>query len=172
VVKADAYGLGAARWRVRSPRPGARNFFVAVAEEGAALREASARDRRSASFRPHGRRHRHDPRSRPDPDAQFHRADARHFEALPGHPFGLQLDSGMNRLGMEPAEWAAVREIARRQGPALVMSHLACADEPDHPMNAAQLRAVFREMTDGLTCVALAGGDRRRAAGRRTSIST
>ncbi len=34
----------------------------------------------------------------------------RHFEALPGHPFGVQLDSGMNRLGMEPAEWAAVRD--------------------------------------------------------------
>ncbi|MDX5381783.1 MAG: alanine racemase, partial [Rhodobacterales bacterium] len=27
--------------------------------------------------------------------------------------------------------------------------HLACADEPDHPMNAAQL-ATFRAMTDGL----------------------
>lgn len=29
------------------------------------------------------------------------------------------------------------------------MSHLACADEPDHPMNAQQL-ACFRDMTDGL----------------------
>ena len=34
-------------------------------------------------------------------------------------------------------------------GPRLVMSHLACADEPDHPMNAQQL-ACFKEMTDGL----------------------
>ena len=32
----------------------------------------------------------------------------------------------------------------------LVISHLACADEPDHPMNAHQL-AAFREMTDGMT---------------------
>ena len=73
----------------------------------------------------------------------------RHFEALPGHPFGVQLDSGMNRLGMEPAEWAALRDIATQQGLTLAMSHLACADEPDHPMNAQQLR-VFNEVTAGL----------------------
>jgi alanine racemase len=73
----------------------------------------------------------------------------RHVEALPGHPFGVQLDSGMNRLGMEPAEWAALRDIALEQNITLIMSHLACADEPDHPMNAAQL-ASFRTLTDGL----------------------
>ena len=39
----------------------------------------------------------------------------RHFEALPGHPFGVQLDTGMNRLGMEPAEWAAVRDHRARR---------------------------------------------------------
>ena len=73
----------------------------------------------------------------------------RHVEALPSAPFGIQLDTGMNRLGMEPAEWAALRDLALQQGPALIMSHLACADDPDHPMNAQQLR-VFRELTDGL----------------------
>ena len=26
----------------------------------------------------------------------------RHVETLPNHPFGIQLDTGMNRLGMEP----------------------------------------------------------------------
>jgi alanine racemase len=54
----------------------------------------------------------------------------------------------MNRLGMEAAEWSALRDIALAAGPTLLMSHLACADEPGHPMNAAQLRA-FRAMTDG-----------------------
>ena len=73
----------------------------------------------------------------------------RHVEALPGHPFGIQLDSGMNRLGMEPAEWSAVRDIAIAQRPTLIMSHLACADTPDHSMNSQQL-AAFRAMTDGL----------------------
>ena len=72
-----------------------------------------------------------------------------HVEALPGHRFGVQLNSGMNRLGMDPAEWAALRDIALAQNPTLIMSHLACADEPNHPMNARQLKT-FREMTDGL----------------------
>ena len=40
-------------------------------------------------------------------------------------------------------------------GPRLVMSHLACADEPDHPMNAQQLRA-FSEMTEGVSRRSLA----------------
>ena len=74
---------------------------------------------------------------------------ARHVAALPDAPFGIQLDSGMNRLGMEPAEWAAARATAPGPGLALIMSHLACADEPDHPMNARQL-AAFRAMTDGV----------------------
>jgi alanine racemase len=73
----------------------------------------------------------------------------RHFEALPGRAFGLQLDTGMNRLGMEPAEWAAVRDIVLPAGPRLVISHLACADEPGHAMNARQLSR-FGEMTDGI----------------------
>jgi len=73
-----------------------------------------------------------------------------HLEALPGHPFGIQLDTGMNRLGMELHEWAAIAELALAQRPTLVMSHLACADEPDHPMNPHQLE-IFRQMTDGIT---------------------
>ncbi|TKA95829.1 alanine racemase, partial [Cereibacter changlensis] len=73
----------------------------------------------------------------------------RHLEALPGHPFGIQLDTGMNRLGMEAGEWEAVAEVVLAAGPELLMSHLACADEPDHPMNAAQL-AEFHAMTDGI----------------------
>ncbi|MCB1389196.1 MAG: alanine racemase, partial [Rhodobacteraceae bacterium] len=57
---------------------------------------------------------------------------------------------GMNRLGMEPAEWAAVRAVGL-PGPAhLVMSHLACADEPQHLMNPGQL-GVFLDMTEGVT---------------------
>ena len=39
-----------------------------------------------------------------------------------------------------------MRDVALEQTPALIMSHLACADEPDHAMNAQQLEA-FRAMT-------------------------
>jgi alanine racemase len=56
----------------------------------------------------------------------------------------LQVDSGMARLGMPPAE---VEHLAAEPGAfdgidvRLVMSHLACADEPQHPANEAQLTA-------------------------------
>ncbi len=73
----------------------------------------------------------------------------RHFESLPGHPFGVQLDTGMNRMGLEAGEWEAVAAYVLGATPELVMSHLACADEPENPMNAAQL-AEFHAMTDGI----------------------
>jgi len=49
---------------------------------------------------------------------------------------------------MEMAEWQAVASILLEAGPELILSHLACADDPAHPMNAAQL-ANFHAMTDG-----------------------
>ena len=52
----------------------------------------------------------------------------------------------MNRLGMEPTEWTALRDLALRLKPQLIMSHLACADDPNHLMNAHQLQ-LFRELT-------------------------
>jgi alanine racemase len=150
VVKADAYGLGAARVARALARAGARTFFVAVAEEGAALRTALGPGPGILVLSGHmagdteliGA-------GRLTPMLNSVEQLTRHFEALPGHPFGIQLDTGMNRLGMEPAEWAAVRDIVLPAGPRLVMSHLACADEPGHAMNARQLSR-FGEMTEGI----------------------
>jgi alanine racemase len=47
----------------------------------------------------------------------------------------LHLDTGMARLGLAPEDWGGVPG-----GLALdyVMTHLACADEPAHPLNALQ----------------------------------
>ncbi|MEM7073780.1 MAG: alanine racemase [Pseudomonadota bacterium] len=149
VVKADAYGLGVGRVARALARAGARIFFVAVAREGAALREALGSDPEICVFSGHmaGAT---DMIGDLDLTPMLNSTDQliRHVEALPGHAFGIQLDTGMNRLGMEPAEWAAVRDTALAAGPELLMSHLACADTPDHPMNARQLD-LFREMTDG-----------------------
>jgi len=65
----------------------------------------------------------------------------------------LKLDTGMNRLGFEPA---AAAELARRlhdcpavRGPANLMTHLANADDPDDPTTAAQVR-LFAEVVEGL----------------------
>ncbi|MEL7097183.1 MAG: alanine racemase, partial [Pseudomonadota bacterium] len=150
VVKADGYGIGADRAARALARAGARTFFVAIAEEGAALREALGPGPVINLFSGHMPGDT-DMISDMNLAPMINSIDQliRHVEALPGHPFGVQLDTGMNRLGMEPAEWAAVRDVVLEQSPALIMSHLACADEPEHPMNLRQLDA-FRDMTMGL----------------------
>lgn len=150
VVKADAYGLGAARVARALAQAGARRFFVAVAEEGASLRQSLGPGPQINILGGH---------MAGDTD-MIHDLDltpmlnslpqvTRHLEALPGHPFGIQLDTGMNRLGIEPAEWAAIAPLVLAAKPEMLMSHLACADEADHPMNPHQL-ANFHAMTNGL----------------------
>ena len=149
VVKADAYGLGITRVARALARAGARRFFVAVAEEGAALRQALGPGPQICILSGH---------MAGDTD-MIHDLDltpmlnsldqvTRHLESLPGLPFGVQLDTGMNRLGMEEPEWEAIAPFVLEAGPELIMSHLACADEPDHALNDLQL-ANFHAMTDG-----------------------
>ena len=151
VVKADGYGLGAGRVAKALAQAGVRQFFVAVAEEGAAIREALGPGPQISVFSGHMRGDT-DMISDLDLTPMLNSIEqiTRHFDALPGHSFGLQLDTGMNRLGMEWDEWAAIAQTALAQKPTLVMSHLACADEADHPMNAYQLD-VFQQMTDGIS---------------------
>lgn len=150
VVKADAYGLGAGKIARSLAKAGVKRFFVATADEGAELRQSVGPNVEICVFAGH---------MRGDTDmigdmmltplcntvGQL----TRHLEALPEHPFGIQLDTGMNRLGLEIGEWASVAEIALAKNCRLVMSHLACADEPDHPMNRQQLDQ-FHLMTDGI----------------------
>lgn len=149
-VKADGYGLGVERVATRLMAAGCRAFFVASAGEGAALRAVLGPEPRIYVFYGH----------MPGDTAMLTGADlvpmlcsvaqlTTHLEAAPRHPFGVQLDTGMNRLGLKMADWAAVAEIALHARPALVMSHLASADDPEAAANAAQL-ARFREMTDGI----------------------
>jgi len=133
VVKADGYGLGAAAVAKRLMAEGARTFFVARAAEGVALREAlgdapviyvldgchggSAAAIKAANLRP----------------VLNQPAQLQAWTAAGGEACGLQLDTGMNRLGFRLEDAPEPFE-----GLALVMTHLACADEPDHPMNRAQ----------------------------------
>lgn len=149
VVKANAYGLGLKPVARALAAEGARSFFVALAEEGAALREVLGPGPAIHVFSGHM-----------EGDAPLLRAHdlipminspeqmQRHAAALAGHGFGLQLDTGMSRLGVAPDDWPDLR-AALPGAPSLVMSHLACADAPGHPMNAAQ-RDRFAQMTGGL----------------------
>lgn len=148
VVKADGYGLGAEHVASALAKRGVRTFFVAVAEEGIALRKAvgnapeifvfSGMMLTDASVL-------RDYNLTPLLNApeQF----VRYRAELPDASFGVQLDSGMNRLGMEADEFAPLCKEATDAR--LVISHLACADEPDHAQNMAQL-ATFRALTDGM----------------------
>ncbi|WP_118135288.1 alanine racemase [Oceanicella sp. SM1341] len=150
VVKADCYGLGAGRIAPALAAAGARIFCVAQAEEGAEVRAALGEgpeifvfggygEGETALFRDHGLT---PLLNSPDQLKRFS-AD------LAGRPCGVQLDTGMNRLGFEGLELAQHLMEIMALRPSLVMSHLACADEPAHPMNALQL-AAFNTMTMAL----------------------
>ena len=147
VVKSDAYGTGIDKSAKTLLDAGARQFFVAVVEEGAALRKAIGSEPVIYVFSGHM-----DGDTKAIEEARLvpllnsPEQIARHKSTLPGNPHGLQLDSGMSRLGISPADWSP--EMAA--GSMLVTSHLACADEPEHPKNTEQLKN-FLDMTAGLS---------------------
>lgn len=147
VIKADAYGLGASTVGPALAAAGVKSFFVAQAEEAVALRAAIGPDPMIYNFS--GLMQGDDSAITEHAvvpvlnSAAQVQAFAKHHK---GQPCGIQLDSGMNRLGMEPLEAASVALDILALQPELVMSHLACADEPMHPMNAAQL-AAFTTLT-------------------------
>ncbi|MCL4170885.1 UNVERIFIED_CONTAM: hypothetical protein GTU68_026630, partial [Idotea baltica] len=146
VVKADGYGLGAGRVAKALAGAGVRTFFVAATEEVAALRASLGPDPVIYVFSGHMDS---DTQALSDlsavPLLNSPEQIARHQERLPDHPFGLQLDTGMNRLGIEATDWSPDMS----QEASLVMSHLACADEAAHEGNKSQLKA-FLEMTAGI----------------------
>lgn len=146
VVKANAYGLGATRVAPALYEAGARDFFVALAMEGREIRPVLPADARI--FVLSGAMEGEDLAGLIpllSSTEQFFR-----FRTLfPKADFGIQLDTGMNRLGIEPGEWRAIRSEALAAGPKLIMSHMAAADEPGHAANAEQL-ASFHAMTDGV----------------------
>jgi len=86
--------------------------------------------------------------------------DAVHFEilsALSGKGVvtaWLKVDTGMGRLGFEPAEaftcLKRLRAIPAVRPDIRLMTHLACADDPDNPTTPEQLRQ-FDEVLQGFT---------------------
>ena len=143
VVKANAYGLGADRVAPALQAAGCRHFFVAHLAEGVALRTALGPGPMIAVLNGFA--------SGADGDAALvpvlnslgdvlshaaaGRGAGRARRAL------LHLDTGMARLGLdagEQARLAADHSLLAGLDILYVMSHLACADEPDHPLNAEQ----------------------------------
>ena len=147
VVKADAYGLGAGRVGAALYAVGCRHFFVAHLGEGIDLRPVLPTE--ASIYVMHGvppgaeaecAAHGLVPVLNSGQQIAAWRAQARSLGRL--LPALVQVDSGMARLGLSAAELQQLSgDPTAFDGIAVayVMSHLACADEPDHPANAAQL---------------------------------
>lgn len=149
VVKADGYGCDSGRVSAALAKAGVKTFFVAAAEEGIAVRANTPRDTTIYVFS--GCCTGDAPILKAQNLTPLLNSPEQVNDFMPtGERFGIQLDTGMNRLGLEPDEFNALRDKIIDANPALVMSHLACADAPDHTMNAQQL-ASFHAMTDGMT---------------------
>ncbi len=152
VVKADAYGLGAAKVAPALAAAGAESFFVALPDEAIVLREILAPVCPQAKIFVLGGILRgaegdylaYDivPVLNSLGEVELWRdLAAREDRALPA---ALHVDTGMNRLGLPQAELDLLAaDHGRLEGLALdlLISHLACADEPGHPLNAEQLTA-------------------------------
>jgi alanine racemase len=150
VVKADAYGLGAAVVAPALAAAGASQFFVAHLDEAIALKPhlPAAAQVFVLNGLPAGAESECAERDIVPVLNSLRQVSA--WAALAAErgrplPAALQVDSGMSRLGLPADELERVAsDPSRLDGIALrlVMSHLACAERQDHPMNQAQ-RAAF-----------------------------
>ena len=156
VVKADAYGLGASVVVSVLVEAGCRTFFVATVDEGVAVRAVAPEAVVPVldGFLPSNEHAFLDHRLIPVVNSldQLGHWNAVARKTRTRLKTILQLDSGMTRLGLGAPDLqhlATHPELLDLLDLTLLMSHLACADTPDHPQNARQL-AAFRAMCSQL----------------------
>lgn len=148
VVKADAYGLGL---EVVAPvlwAEGCRTFFVAMPGEGIRLRKILPDAQiyvLAGLFEPYAAQAYAEagllPVLNDEADISLWEAYGWDDENLP-RPCAIHVDTGMNRLGLtgpQVQRFFHENKLTRALSPQLLMSHLACADDPSAPMNARQL---------------------------------
>ncbi len=146
VMKADAYGLGMEQVAPALAAEGCKLFFTAHVAEGMRLRQLVPDG--CTIYVLHG------PPAGTAPD--FYQYDLVPVLNDPGQlqewrasarqlgrrlPAAIQADTGMSRMGFAPADLAALSlepDWLSGLDLQLVMSHLACADEPSHPLNEGQ----------------------------------
>ena len=146
-VKGDGYGLGIEAVVPALYDAGCRDMFVATPDEGMLARQF-APDARIFVLAGVW----------PGVEAQFFSHDlvpilvseeqiACWTNAVAFHeerPCALMVDTGMNRLGLSVEEALALADDPTRPAsfsPVLLMSHLACASDPSHPLNRKQLES-------------------------------
>lgn len=147
VVKADAYGLGAPNVAAALAGAGCKTFYVAHLGEGIELRKVLGRGPRIIVM--HG--------ANPGLEGDIFKHGLIPVLSTPGQIAAwrtfastadvlqetlIQIDTGMNRLGLSDKEFTEhLNDPDCFQGltPLALMSHLACAGTPEHPLNKAQL---------------------------------
>ena len=151
VVKANAYGLGLKPVVTALADAGCKTFFVADIAEARIVR---ARAKEATIYVLHGFTLQCadlfiELAAKPVINSMTELAEWDTLVGGRGWQGGaaLHVDTGMNRLGVSPEEAAALapRVQTQNHGITLLLSHLACADVPDHPLNAKQL-GLFREL--------------------------
>ena len=166
VVKADAYGHGAAAVARRLEREGAATFAVAQTEEGVALRRAGVAgeilllSHSEPADLPRQRAYGLSPTLYDRAQIEeFARATRTATEPLRAH---LELDTGMGRAGIRPAELGAVAAVLR-DAPGLSLAGtfatLSAADDASSPETARQVAG----LADGIERLRGAGVDPGRA---------
>ncbi len=137
VLKADAYGLGAAAVGARLFAAGCRHFFTATLDEAVALR-------------PHvgdamiGVLHGADPGVRVLGTVPVLSSleTIRTWAEAGGGDAILHIDTGMSRLGLSGADvatLASAKSLLRRLSIRYLMTHLVSSELPDDPLNRVQL---------------------------------
>lgn len=161
VVKADAYGLGAARVGKALWQAGCRTFFVALPQEGISLRAALPEAEifvLNGTFGPEAAQAFVTHKLMPVIGSQ---ADIACWEAFgwddgaTSRPCAIHVDTGMNRLGLtveEAQAFIADNALTSALTPRLIMSHLACGDDAAHPLNRQQMESfqAVRKLFDGV----------------------
>jgi alanine racemase len=151
VVKADAYGCGLAQVVPTLTRAGCKTFFVAHLAEAKQVRALAPE---STIYVLNGFIAGTGPAfaetyALPIINSSQELGEWDHFVQTSGFTggCGIHVDTGMNRLGLTIDETAAVaaRMHTENHGLTLLMSHFACADRPDNPLNDQQIRQ-FREI--------------------------
>jgi len=155
VVKADGYGLGMLPVARALRQAGCRSFYVVTLAEAIDLRKALGADVDILVLRGV------QPGSEPVFVAEglipvlVNQAMAQRWLAwceaaqvpMAQRRSAIKINTGMNRLGLEPDELAALAQdpdCLIHLGCELLISHLACADQPGHPLNDHQL-TLFEE---------------------------
>lgn len=147
VIKANAYGLGAGQVGKALYSVGCRNFFVATLDEAVAARNFFPSD--SEIYVLGG--------IRAGDEDEYVRANlipvlssiemierwakVNSLSDVPARSV-IKINTGMTRLGIDLPPFKALcadERLVKACNPVLLMSHLACADEPSHPLNHTQL---------------------------------